>query len=166
MCVPYIWCQLREMMLSPFSKIVFHKQSYSSLHSGQSLAWDHFHCIIGNPCSITANLCGVIADPCGVIAYLCRIIIDPCGDWLSFSPQCDDAIIARLTKHLETLIKHNEALLKHCEPLVKHNESLMKYCETSWNTWTLAVRCDNIATSSADVVDDLMLSWLLIVPGV
>ena len=32
-------------------EIVFQKQSYSSLHSGQSLAWDNFRCVIANPCS-------------------------------------------------------------------------------------------------------------------
>ena len=42
-------------------EFVFQEQSYSSLHSGQSLAWDHFRGNIDDPC-------GVIADPCGVIA--------------------------------------------------------------------------------------------------
>ena len=36
------------------SEIVLQEQSFSSLHSGRSLAWDHFH--------------GNIDDPCGVIA--------------------------------------------------------------------------------------------------
>ena len=35
-------------------EFVFQKQSYSSLHSGRSLAWDHVR--------------GDIADPCGVFA--------------------------------------------------------------------------------------------------
>ena len=39
------------------SEIVFHYQSYSSLHSGRSLAWDHF--------------CGNNDDPCGVIVDFC-----------------------------------------------------------------------------------------------
>ena len=34
-------------------EIVFHERSYSSLHSGWTLAWDHF--------------CGDIADSCGVV---------------------------------------------------------------------------------------------------
>ena len=36
---------------SPSLEIVFQEQSYFSLHSGQSLARNHF--------------CGIIADPCG-----------------------------------------------------------------------------------------------------
>ena len=36
------------------SEIVLQEQSYSSLHSGRSLAWDYF--------------CGDIDDPCGIIA--------------------------------------------------------------------------------------------------
>ena len=41
------------------------EQNYLSLHSGQSLAWDHFRNVIVDPCGIVANPCGVIADPCG-----------------------------------------------------------------------------------------------------
>ena len=44
-------------------KIVSKEQSYSSLHSGQSLAWDHFRDDIDNPCDIKTNPCGGIADP-------------------------------------------------------------------------------------------------------
>ena len=36
-------------------EIVFQEQSYFSLHSGQSLAWDHFHGIIANPSIVIAN---------------------------------------------------------------------------------------------------------------
>ena len=46
----------------------FQEQSYSSLHSGQSLAWDHIHGDIDDPCGAIADFCGVIADFCGVIA--------------------------------------------------------------------------------------------------
>ena len=42
----------------------FQEQSYSSLHSGQSLAWDH---VRGDPCGAIADFYGVIADPCGVV---------------------------------------------------------------------------------------------------
>ena len=45
-------------------EFVFQEQSYSSLHSGQSLAWDH--------------VCGDIDDPCGVIGDFCRVIANPC----------------------------------------------------------------------------------------
>ena len=37
-----------EMFIS--SKRVFEEKSYSSLHSGQSLAWDHFRSIIADAC--------------------------------------------------------------------------------------------------------------------
>ena len=50
----------------------FQEQSYSSLHSGQSLAWDHVRGDIDNPCGAIANFCGVIAD-------FCEVIADPCG---------------------------------------------------------------------------------------
>ena len=45
-------------LLTPL-EFVFQEQSYSSLHSRQSLAWDHF--------------CSDIDDPNGVIADFCRI---------------------------------------------------------------------------------------------
>ena len=50
----------------------FQEQSYSSLHSGQSLAWDHVRADIDDPCGAIADFYGVIADFCGAIA-------DPCG---------------------------------------------------------------------------------------
>ena len=53
-------------------EFVFQEQSYSSLHSGWSYAWDHFCGDIADPCGVIADFCGVIADPCGVI-------VDPCG---------------------------------------------------------------------------------------
>ena len=46
----------------------FQEQSYSSLYSGQSLAWDHVRGNIDDPCGAIADFCGVIADFCGVIA--------------------------------------------------------------------------------------------------
>ena len=57
----------------------FQEQSYSSLHSGQSLTWDHVRGNIDDPCGVIADFCGVIADPCGVIADFCGVIADPCG---------------------------------------------------------------------------------------
>ena len=48
------------------SEIIFEEQSYSSLHSGRSLEWDHFRGDIADFCGIIANFCGVIADPCDV----------------------------------------------------------------------------------------------------
>ena len=46
----------------------FQEQSYFSLHSGRSLAWDHVRGDIDDPCGAIADFCGVIADPCGVVA--------------------------------------------------------------------------------------------------
>ena len=47
------------------SEIVFQEWSYSSLHSGWSLVWDHFGGDIDDPCGVIDDFCGVIADPCG-----------------------------------------------------------------------------------------------------
>ena len=91
-------------------EIVFQEQSYSSLHSGRSLAWDHFHSDIDDPCDIIANFCGVIADPCGVVA-----IPEVISSHRSVMP-----ITARLTKHHKTLLN-----------IVKYHETLEKHCDTS-----------------------------------
>ena len=56
----------------PPLEFVFQEQSYSSLHSGRSLAWDHVRDDIVDPC-------GAIADFCGVIPDFCRVIADPCS---------------------------------------------------------------------------------------
>ena len=72
-------------------EFVFQEQSYSSLHSGRSLAWDH--------------VCGDIDDPSGVIADFCGVIANPCG--------------VKLAKHHKTLlniVKH-ETHVKHCDKL-------------------------------------------------
>ena len=61
------------------SEIVFQEQSYSNLHSGRSLAWDHFYGDIDDLCGVIADFCGVIADFCGVVANLCGVIADPCN---------------------------------------------------------------------------------------
>ena len=50
----------------------FQEQSYYSLHSGRSLAWDPVRGDIDDPC-------GDIDDPCGAIADFCGVIADPCG---------------------------------------------------------------------------------------
>ena len=59
-------------------ELVFQEQSYSSLHSGRSLAWDHFRGVSDDPCGI-ADFCRVIANPCIIIADPCGVITDPCG---------------------------------------------------------------------------------------
>ena len=56
-----------ELLQSPFRtslEFVFQEQSYSSLHSGRSLAWDYVCGDINDPCGVIADFCGVIADPC------------------------------------------------------------------------------------------------------
>ena len=55
----------------------FQEQSYSSLHSGWSLAWDHIRGDIDDPCGTIADICGVIADFCGVIADPCGVVAIP-----------------------------------------------------------------------------------------
>ena len=53
--------------------IAFQEQSYSSLHSGLSLAWEHFHDIIANPCSnwLSPNANAAIGDSAGADADCC-----------------------------------------------------------------------------------------------
>ena len=77
------------------------KSIQASLHSGQSLAWDHFHGIIADPC-------GIIADPCGIIADPCSIITDPCSNgrslmWRLEIVQALMPIVAQLVKHHKTM---------------------------------------------------------------
>ena len=75
----------------------FQEQSYSSLHSGWSLAWDHVR--------------GVIADPCGVVTI--PKAIGGRTDAGAATP-----IVARLAKHHKTLlniVKHHETHVKHCD---------------------------------------------------
>ena len=61
-------------------EFVFQEQSYSSLHSGRSLAWDHCCGDIDDPCGAIADFCAVIADPCGVVAIPEAIGGRRCGD--------------------------------------------------------------------------------------
>ena len=57
-------------------EIIFQEQSYCSLYSRQSLAWDHF-------CGFIHYPCGVIGDPYGIIDNPCGIIVNLWGDWRS-----------------------------------------------------------------------------------
>ena len=77
-------------------EFVFLEQSYSSVHSGRSLAWGHFRGDIDDPCGVIADFCGVIVNPCGVVAILEAIGGSAIAD--SATP-----IVARLTKHHKTL---------------------------------------------------------------
>ena len=65
------WLGVSQSAESPL-EFFFQEQSYSSLHSGWSLARDHIRGDIDDPCSAIADFCGVISNFCGVIA-------DPCG---------------------------------------------------------------------------------------
>ena len=49
-------------------EFVFQEQSYSSLHLGWSLVWDHVRGDIEDPCCAIADFCGVIDDLCCVVA--------------------------------------------------------------------------------------------------
>ena len=61
----------------------FPEQSYSSLHSGWSLAWDHVRGDINDPCGAIVDFCRVIADPCSVVpipeAIGSRAVADRCA---------------------------------------------------------------------------------------
>ena len=91
----------------------FQEQSYSSLHSGQSLAWDH--------------VCGDIDDICGVIANFCGVTADPCGDRRPHGRRCGDVDRCATHKTLLNIVKHHETHVKHCKTSWTNSK-------TSWNT--------------------------------
>ena len=94
-------------------EFAFQEQSYSSLHSGRSLEWDHFRGDLDNPCGVIGDFCGVIADPCGVVTIPEAI----CGRAVADAAM---PIVGRHVKHHETLlntVKHHEILVKHCDTL-------------------------------------------------
>ena len=76
-------------------EFVFQEQSYSSLHSGGSLAWDHVRGVINDPCGTIVDFCGVIADSCCVVAIPEAIGGRAVAD--AATP-----IVARLAKHHKT----------------------------------------------------------------
>ena len=87
----------------------FQEQSYSSLHSGRSLAWDHVRGDTDDPCGAIADFCGVVADFCGAVAIGGRAGAD-----------ATTLFVARLAKHHKTLlniVKHHDTHVKHCETL-------------------------------------------------
>ena len=66
--------------LSP-REFVFQEQSYSSLHSGWSLAWDHVRGDIDDPCGVIDDFCGLIpvwkshtANRHRHFAYVCAFV--------------------------------------------------------------------------------------------
>ena len=108
--IPDAW-NIHTVMSSLLSPREFfsQEQSYSSLHSGRSSAWDHVRGDIGDPCSAIADLCGVIAIPEAIGGRAGADAATP--------------IVARLAKHHKTLLN-----------IVKHHETHVKHCETSWTT--------------------------------
>ena len=68
------------------------EQSYSSLPSGLSEAWDHVRGDIDDPY-------GAIADFCGVIADFCEVIAIPEAIGGRAGADAAMAIVARLAKH-------------------------------------------------------------------
>ena len=58
---------MRSQPVTP-SAFVFQEQSYSSLHSGRSLAWGPIRGDIDYPCGIIADFCGVTADAYSIVA--------------------------------------------------------------------------------------------------
>ena len=105
------------MSFPPPLEFFFQEQSYSSLHSGRSSAWDHVRGDVDDPCGSIADFCGVIADPCGVVA-----IPEAIGGRAGGRAP----MVARLAKHhkaLLNIVKHHETHVKHREPLVNHHET-------------------------------------------
>ena len=107
------WLFLTSESLFPPLEFFFQEQSYSSLHSGRSSAWDHVRGDIDDPCGAIADFCGVNADPCG-----CGVVAIP--EAIDGRAVTDAAtpIVARLAKHHKTLlniVKHHETHLKHCK---------------------------------------------------
>ena len=106
---------MSTLQSSPIRKLSS-RNRYSSLHSGRSLALDHFCGNIDDPC-------GLITDFCGVINYFWGVFADPCG--IVATPEAIGGhavtnaamqIIARLTKNCKTLlniVEHHETLVKH-----------------------------------------------------
>ena len=141
-------------------EFVFLEQSYSSVHSGRSLAWGHFWGDIDDPCGVIADFCGVIVKT-SIHAALSQSLRRSAAarlpirrrwslrDSLNIIKHCQTSwntckTLWYILKHSEPLVIHHEPLVKHHEPLVKHHETLLKHCETSWNTQTLIIRCDDI----------------------
>ena len=83
-------------------EFLFQEQSYSSLHLGQSLAWNHVSIDIVDPYGAIADFCGVIADSCGVVAI--PEAIGGCAVADTTMP-----IIVQLAKHHKTLLN----IMKH-----------------------------------------------------
>ena len=64
--MPNLLINIASRQLAPL-EFFLQEQSYSSLHSGRSLAWDHVRGDTDDPCGAIADFCGVVADPCGAV---------------------------------------------------------------------------------------------------
>ena len=89
-------------------EFVFQEQSYSNLHSGQSLAWDHVRGDIDDPCIIIANFCGVIGNPCIIVTIPEAIgglaVADLCATrWHRKTSWNTCKILWYIVKHCKTL---------------------------------------------------------------
>ena len=116
-------------------EIVFQEQSYSSLHSRQSLAWDHFRGDINNPCGNTADPCGVIADPCGVIADPCGVIVIPVALSRSLRRCRSLRDSLNIVKHHKTHTKTSCYIVIHHKTSWTTSKTSWTINETSWNTF-------------------------------
>ena len=73
----YVNNGLQSTVTWPHSEIFIQEQSYSSVHSGRSLAWDYLRGDIDDPCGVIADFFEVIADFFGVIADFCGVVATP-----------------------------------------------------------------------------------------
>ena len=102
----FFWVNKESASLGAPLEFFFEGQSYSSLHSGRSLAWDH--------------VCGNIDDPSGAIAISAELSPIPAA--LSRS--------LRRSAAARSLMRRRRSL---CDSLniIKHSETHVKHCETS-----------------------------------
>ena len=108
------------MYLNALLEFFFQEQSYSSLHSGRSSAWDHVRGDIDDPCGAITDFCGVIADFCGVNVDPCGVVAIPEAIGGRAVADAATPIFARLAKHHKTLlniVKHHETHVIHCKTL-------------------------------------------------
>ena len=129
--------QCQGLASSPL-KFVFQEQSYSSLHSGQSLAWDHVCCDIDNPCGTIAELLPIFAELLPIPAALLRSLRSPMRRRLSLRDSLN-------------IIKHSKTSWNTCITLWTTSKTSWNIRKTSWNTQTLIIRCDDIGARCRDV---------------
>ena len=69
----------KRLPLCASLEFLFQEQSYSSLHSGQSLVWDHVRGNKDNQCGTINDFCDDFSDPCGIVA-IPEALGGRCGD--------------------------------------------------------------------------------------